>query len=85
MSRFVSNNTDRNQISLIPSSLEEMISQDNLVRVIDLFVDTLDLNQMGFRYATPKQSDVNHIIQPTCSSCISMAILTASGHHETRK
>lgn len=54
MSRFVSNNTDRNQISLIPSSLEEMISQDNPVRVIDLFTDSLDLNQMGFRYATPK-------------------------------
>jgi transposase/IS5 family transposase len=54
MSRFVSNNTDRNQISLIPSSLEEMISQDNTVRVIDLFADSLDLNQMGFRYATPK-------------------------------
>lgn len=54
MSRFISNNMDRNQISLIPSSLEEMISQDNPVRVIDLFADSLDLNQMGFRYATPK-------------------------------
>ncbi|CVK21394.1 MULTISPECIES: IS1182 family transposase [Sporomusa] len=54
MSRFISNNTDRNQISLIPSSLEGMISQDNPVRVIDLFADSLDLNQMGFRYATPK-------------------------------
>lgn len=54
MSRFVSNNTDRNQISLIPSSLEEMINQDNPVRVIDLFADSLDLNQMGFRYAIPK-------------------------------
>jgi len=31
-----------------------MISQDNPVRVIDLFADSLDLNQMGFRYATPK-------------------------------
>ncbi|MGI6091849.1 MAG: hypothetical protein GX348_07920, partial [Veillonellaceae bacterium] len=53
MSRYVTNNTDRNQINLIPS-LDEMISHDNPARVIDLFADSLDFNQMGFRYAMPK-------------------------------
>lgn len=40
---------NRNQIALIPTSLEEAIHQDNEVRVIDLFVDTLDLAKMDFR------------------------------------
>ena len=31
-----------------------MISNDNPVRVIDLFADSLDFNQTGFRYATPR-------------------------------
>ena len=28
MSRYVTNNTDRNQINLIPTSLDEMVGQD---------------------------------------------------------
>jgi transposase len=54
MPRYVSSHTDRNQINLIPSSLDEMICDDNPVRIIDIFVDSLDLKIMGFRYATPK-------------------------------
>lgn len=40
MSRYISisNNTDRNQINLIPMSPDEMISEDNPVRVLDAFV-----------------------------------------------
>jgi transposase len=38
---------DRNQIEIL--SLNELIAQDNEVRTIDLFVDSLDLQQFGFR------------------------------------
>ena len=38
---------DRNQVEIL--SLNELIAQDNEVRTIDLFVDSLDLQQFGFR------------------------------------
>ena len=41
----------RSQIVLIESSLEEMIEHDNPVRIIDLFVDSSNLMQLGFTHA----------------------------------
>ncbi len=40
---------DRNQITLFPVSLDASIDQDNDVRIIDLFVDSLDIGKMGFK------------------------------------
>lgn len=40
---------DRDQIALITTSLEEAIDENNEVRIIDLFVDSLDLEAMDFR------------------------------------
>jgi len=37
---------DRNQLQMI--SLESMVPQDSIVRVIDAFVDLLDLKEIGF-------------------------------------
>lgn len=54
MSRYISNKTDRNQISLIPMSLDEMISEDNPVRIFDAFADSLNLEELGFKYANTK-------------------------------
>lgn len=42
---------DRNQLILIPTYLEELISKNNPVRVIDAFVDSLDLS--NFKYGKP--------------------------------
>ena len=39
----------RTQINLFPISLEESIDQDNEVRFIDLFVDSLSIKDYGFR------------------------------------
>lgn len=44
----------RSQTSLFPVSLEELIPEDHLVRVIDLYVAKLDLVQLGFDKALPK-------------------------------
>ncbi|HED37426.1 MAG TPA: transposase, partial [Ignavibacteria bacterium] len=40
---------DRNQTSIFPVSMEAYIDQDNEVRIIDLFVDSLSIASMGFK------------------------------------
>ena len=40
---------DRTQTHLFPISLDQSIAKDNEVRLIDLFVDNLDLNDFGFK------------------------------------
>jgi len=39
---------DRFQTCLFPVSLDKSINENNEVRLIDLFVDSLDLNTLGF-------------------------------------
>jgi len=56
MSRYITNNTNRNQINLLPMSLDEMISEDNPVRVIDIFADNINFHEMGFKYANTKMT-----------------------------
>ena len=40
---------NRYQSTLFPERLDEYIAEDNAVRVIDVFVDELDLSGLGFR------------------------------------
>ena len=47
MSRFVTGD-DRAQSALLPASLDDYVTEDNPVRVIDVFVDNLDLTDLGF-------------------------------------
>jgi transposase len=47
MKRFV-DGTDREQSALLPECLQDWIHEDNPVRVIDIFVDELDLGALGF-------------------------------------
>ena len=42
----------RSQTVLFPERLEDWIGEDDLVRVVDLFVDELDLSALGFERAT---------------------------------
>ena len=53
MKRFIEGE-DRNQSTLFPECLEDYIAEDNPVRVIDVFVDELDLGQLGFGGVDPK-------------------------------
>jgi transposase len=53
MRRFVEG-TDRGQSTLFPEYLEDWISEDNPVRVIDVFVDELDLAELGFSGVAPE-------------------------------
>jgi len=43
--------TNRDQAVLFPESLDEYITGENPVRVIDAFVDSLDLQILGFTHA----------------------------------
>lgn len=47
---------DRNQITLLPESVEEYISEENSVRVIDAYIDSLDLEQLGFAKTVPSET-----------------------------
>ena len=47
MKRFVEG-TDRGQSTLFPECLEDWIDENNPVQVIDVFVDELDLAELGF-------------------------------------
>lgn len=44
---------NRSQIMLLPESLDELIDPENPVRVIDAFVDGLNLEKLGFSQAEP--------------------------------
>src|SRR3974377_132659 len=43
----------RDQATLFPERLDELIKADAQVRVVDAFVDSLDLRQLGFTRAVP--------------------------------
>jgi transposase len=53
MKRFVEG-ADRGQSTLFPDCLEDWIGEDNPVRVIDVFVDELDLAGLGFGGVDPE-------------------------------
>src|SRR5262249_15098544 len=53
MKRFIAG-TDRSQSTLFPEYLEDWIDEDNPVRVIDAFVEELDLGELGFSGVEPE-------------------------------
>jgi transposase len=44
---------DREQATLFPSRLEDYVAEDNPVRAVDVFVDTLDFEKFGFNRVQP--------------------------------
>lgn len=55
MGRFVEGE-DRRQDFLLPASLDDYVSEDNPVRVVEAFIDELDLHAFGFAGATPAET-----------------------------
>jgi transposase len=53
MKRFVEGE-DRRQGVLLPEYLDEFVSEENPVRVIDVFVEELDLGALGFAGVVPE-------------------------------
>jgi transposase len=54
MKRFVEG-VGRAQSTLLPASLDDYVSEDNPVRVVDVFVDSLNLDKLGFVGVRPHQ------------------------------
>ncbi len=52
MKRFVQGES-RTQGTLLPELLDDYIAENNPIRVIDVFVDELDLGQLGFEGVAP--------------------------------
>jgi transposase len=55
MKRFVEG-ADRGQSTLFPECLDDWIDENNPVRVIDAFVDTLDLGELAFEGVEPAET-----------------------------
>jgi transposase len=52
MKRFIAG-ADRSQSTLLPECLDDWVGDDNPVRAIDVFVDGLDLGDLGFEGVAP--------------------------------
>ncbi len=48
MSGFIQGE-DRNQATLFPESLDDYVAEESAVRVIDVFIDELDISGLGFK------------------------------------
>jgi transposase len=44
----------RHQVVFLPDRLDDYVDEDNPVRFIDAFIDSLNLIELGFRYAEPE-------------------------------
>jgi len=44
---------EREQIMLLPDCIDDLIGQDNPVRVIDAFIDSLNIDELGFQRSIP--------------------------------
>lgn len=52
MKRFIEG-ADRHQVTLLPECLEDFVGEDNPVRIVDAFVNELDLQKLGFDGTDP--------------------------------
>jgi transposase len=52
MKRFVQGEA-RSQMSMLPECLDDYVTEDNPVRVVEAFIDALDLEKLGFAGAVP--------------------------------
>ena len=53
MQRFVEG-VDRRQVTLLPPCLDDCVTEENPVRVVEAFVDELDLGALGFAGVVPE-------------------------------
>lgn len=52
MKRFIEE-TSRAQVSLLPECLDDFVAEDNPIRVVEAFVEQLDLMALEFDGVTP--------------------------------
>src|SRR5215472_1732182 len=55
MKRFVEGQ-DRSQLILLPDCLDDYVGEDNPIRIVDAFIDELDLAVLGFAGVVPEMT-----------------------------
>ena len=55
MNRYKSGE-NRNQINILPMCLDDMIAPESEVRAIDVIVDSMDIQSLGFIYSQTKEN-----------------------------
>ena len=65
MKRFVEGE-DRRQGVLLPEFLDEYVLDEDAVRVIDVFIEELNLGALGFEGVFPRRPDARPIIRACC-------------------
>jgi transposase len=72
MKRFIGGE-DRSQVTLLPECLDDYIAEDNPVRVVDAYVEELDLQGLGSKVRSRQQRADRHITRRCCSRSKSTA------------
>lgn len=78
MKRFIEGE-DRSQGTLLPELLGDYVTEDNPVRVVDVFVDELDLTRLGFTRVQPSKTG-----RPACYRTVLLKYLKGP-HHMYRR
>jgi hypothetical protein len=65
MKRFIEGET-RTQVTLLPKCLDDYVAEENPVRVVDVFVDELDLGALGLKVLIQLQRGVWPTIHRSC-------------------
>ena len=64
MKRFIEG-VDRSQATLLPECVEDYVGPDNPVRVVEAFVEQLDLQALGFEGCCPEATG-----RPACHPAV---------------
>src|ERR1700687_3715141 len=54
---------DRQQTTLLPECLDDWVDESNPVRAVDVFVDALELRDLGFGYRKPRSLRRSRLLQ----------------------
>ena len=76
MARFIAGE-DRRQSTLLPDCLDDYVTADNPVRLVEVFVDELDLINLGFARAVPEATG-RPAVRPTTRRHFSRSTSTAT-------
>jgi hypothetical protein len=68
---------DRQQTTLLPECLDDWVGESNSIRAVDVFVDALELRDLGFDGVDPAATGRRTILR-RCSSYTFTAISTGS-------
>jgi transposase len=56
----------RGQSFLLPECIDDYVEENNPVRVIDAFVDELNLTDLGFERTIPAETGARRTTRPFC-------------------